>query len=300
MKPIDHTVLDPKGLKLGDYLIRHVPFLASKASVKKALSRGDIKLNGEAPGYFTEINEGDNIRITREQRRAPKPAVDSGDIPIVFQDEHMVVVDKPGGIAVNGNRHKTVENVIQHVVGPSSVSDALPYARPVHRLDVPTAGLVILARSRAFQIGIGQALEDKKITKKYIAVVHGHLTGEGEINKPLEGKPCTSKFRVIRSVPSVNFGRLTMIELEPVTGRTHQLRKHMQMIGHPIAGDKMYNRKEYVLQNKGMLLASVYLSFQHPVTGQPVEISIKAPRKFERVLDREERFFDKKFKGKKD
>ena len=209
----------------------------------------------------------------------------------------MVVVDKPGGIAVNGNRHKTVENVIQHVIGPSPVSDALPYARPVHRLDVPTSGLLILARSREFQIAIGEALQNREVGKRYVAIVHGKLIGEGEVDKPLEGKPCRSRYRVIRSVPSVNFGHLTMVELEPVTGRTHQLRKHMQMIGHPIAGDKMYNRQDYVLQGKGMLLAAVQLSFVHPVTGKPMNISIDPPRKFIRVLQREEGFFRKKKKG---
>lgn len=274
--------------------MQNIPFLSSKASVKKALSKGQIELNGRKPRYFVKVQVGDKLKVMREERRAPKPKFEERLIPIVYKDDHCVIVNKPGGIAVNGNRHKTVENVMQHVVRKSKLNDALPYAMPVHRLDVPTAGLVIMARTRSFQIGMGKALEDKNVQKKYVAIVHGKLEGNGAVKKPLDGKNCVSLYRSLAIVPSINFGHMTMVELEPVTGRTHQLRKHMQMIGHPIAGDKMYNNSEYKLQGKGMLLCAVSLSFKHPVSHKPVSVDVPPPEKFERVLKREEEFYRRK------
>lgn len=291
MKPYVVIVEDSK-LPLGEFLMAHVPFLSSKASVKKSLSRKLVHLNGEHPGFFSELKRGDRVEVYRTDRRAPKPKFDIS-IPIVYQDEHCLVVQKPGGIAVNGNRHKTVENIIQHSVPQSSVPDALPYPRPVHRLDVPTSGLVMMARSKSFQVKLGQDLQRKRVTKHYVAIVHGQIKAPCTIDRPLEGKPCQSIVTPIEVVPSINFGHLTMVRLEPVTGRTHQLRKHLLMIGHPIAGDKMYNTETYVLQGKGMCLCAMSLEFDHPIDRKRVKVEIGIPEKFSRIMAREKQYFEK-------
>lgn len=289
-----HTVTKVESMPLGEYLRRAIPFLPSKASVKKALSKDLVKLNGRKCGYFDRVSPGDKIFITRPQRRSPRPAIPVQDIPVIYQDDHCIIVNKPGGIAVNGNRHKTVENVLQHKIPVSPKKDALPFARPVHRLDVPTSGLLILARTKSFQVEIGRGLQNKEVQKQYVAVVHGTLNGEGVIEKPLDGLYCKTQYRVLKTVPSVNFGALTMVHLSPITGRTHQLRKHMKAIGHPIAGDKQYNDSSYMLQGKGMLLCSVSLKFKHPIIETDVNVEIDIPRKFHRVLEREVKFYNKK------
>ena len=212
---------------------------------------------------------------------ASTPALPEG---LVFVDEHLIVLDKPAGLlAVPG-------------VGPDK-QDCLsaraqgmwPDARVVHRLDQPTSGLFLMARGAAMQRVLSMAFERCEVHKQYVAVVAGELHGESwqQIDLPLivdwpnrpvqmvdheKGKPSVTRWRVMQAMPGA-----TRLELEPLTGRTHQLRVHLQAIGHPILGDALYAPPEIRDRASRLLLHATALSLKHPATGEAIAFASRVP-----------------------
>ncbi|MDH3245833.1 MAG: RluA family pseudouridine synthase, partial [Saprospiraceae bacterium] len=231
------------------------------------------------------VSPGDIIELRGRSVRKIKPLAIT--LPIVFQDEHLVVADKPGGMAVNGNRYKTVENAVADLSGSFLTPGSLSRPVAVHRLDVPTSGLVLLARTKKAQILLSRAFQERRVTKKYLAVVHGKPATRGRISTPIDGKSALTRFHLIRSVPSRNFGHLSLLELTPVTGRTHQLRIHLRDMGHLIVGDKLYAGQQKTILGKGLLLCASELIFEHPITRKNIKLRIDSPAKFTRLMDRE-------------
>lgn len=263
----------------------------SRKSVKKALVKGAIRLNSNVCEGGRWLKEGDVITVIDLNLKPPKTYRLA--IPVIYEDEAIAVIDKPAGISVSGNQFRTVVNALPYNLKPSSEKDYLNWPLPVHRLDNPTSGLLIVAKTKSARIKLGQAFEQQLILKKYHAIVHGEPPQEGNINNPIEGKLATSNYTKINSVYSLKNKQLSLIELEPQTGRTHQLRIHCSKIGHPILGDVLYGEEGNVLKYKGLFLAAVYLSFKHPTTNNRVEINIPTPAKFIKRLENESRRFNK-------
>ena len=268
-----------------DYCSEVFKVLGSRTAVKKAIAAGRLKLNGQVPhlgatvrpGDFLEL-EGTGVRSVREMRI---------DVEIVYEDEHLIVANKPGGIAVNGNRHKTLENALSARNKDNRQPDALPRPIAVHRIDVPTCGLVLLAKTKTAQIELGKAFQQNRVQKTYLAVVHGQATEKGAIHTPVQNKKAETHYELLETVPSRVFGGLSLLKLRPVTGRTHQLRIHLEGEGHLIVGDKQYAGEQRTILGKGLLLCACELSFLHPLNGTKVQVEIDAPAKFYKILDRE-------------
>ena len=187
-------------------------------------------------------------------------------------DDHIMVVHKPGGIATNGNRYKTVENALADANKGLNLVDALPRPVAVHRIDVPTKGLLVLARTKTALIQMGRDFEEGKVEKEYVAVVHGKIEKEGEVNTHVAGKRAITSYIRLDFSPSRVYGHLSLVRLIPHTGRTHQLRQHMDSIGHLIVGDKEYQRDRKTVLGKGLFLCARALDFSHPVTGTRCQI----------------------------
>lgn len=274
------------GTTLTDYCQQAIPLLGSRTAVKKAVHSKRLLLNGRPARLNDPLQTGDQLTLTGTG--LPKARKFEQEIPVVWEDSHLIVVNKPAGIAVNGDRIRTLENALAGSVEPSGEPDALPRPVAVHRIDLPTQGLVLLAKTKQALMAMSQAFEHNKVHKQYIAVVHGRPAPQGTTRAPLQGKPAETKWECRRTVPSRDFGHLSLLELSPVTGRTHQLRLHMQKLGHLIVGDKQYAGPQKTVLNKGLMLCACYLSFQHPTTQKPIAIKILPPPKFEKLLDREE------------
>jgi 23S rRNA pseudouridine1911/1915/1917 synthase len=274
------------GTLLFDYCRQHIPSLRSRSVVNKAIIEGRLKVNGEFATFETVLQKGDKIELYSSQ--APKAGPFGLPIDIVYEDHHLMVVNKPGGLAVNGIRNKTLENALSRMVRQSPLPDALPHPIANHRIDVPTKGLVLLAKTKSALIALNKAFQDRQVEKAYFAVVHGQLDGEGTIDSPVQDKRAITKYESLRTVPSRNFGHLSLLRLTPVTGRTHQLRIHLQGIGHLVVGEREYARGQATILGKGLFLCSCRLAFQHPATGEMMDIEIPEPKRFKRLLDREE------------
>ncbi|MDH3650457.1 MAG: RluA family pseudouridine synthase [Saprospiraceae bacterium] len=257
--------------------------LGSRSAAKKAVKAGRLFVNGRKATSDDFVEHGDLIELRGGGARDIKPYL--VDLEVVYQDEYMLIINKPGGLAVNGNRYKTVENATARMNLNNPEPDALPRPISVHRIDVPTCGLVILAKTKRAQIKLSKDFQDKKISKKYLAVVHGCPLEQGRISDPIGGKKAITEYRRLNSVRSRLYEHLSLMELMPITGRTHQLRIHLRDLGHLVAGDRMYAADTKTIWGKGLLLCACQLQFDHPITAKKMKIQIEPPPKFKRVMD---------------
>lgn len=257
----------------------------SRKGAKKAIERGYLRINGEAVETGRYVRSGDCIDLV-------EPAADDFKVyplsmPVAMEDDHMAVVHKPAGLAVSGNRFRTLAQALPYNLVPSAAADALRVPLPVHRLDAATSGLVVVAKSGAAMVALGHFFAERKIQKTYHAIVAGALPPSGRIDAPIEGKPALTLFETCEEVPSHRHGALTLLRLHPHTGRTHQLRIHLAGIGHHIVGDRLYSPEEQRLRGKGLFLCATALTLPHPVFAEKeVHAAIEMPAKFRTLLQR--------------
>jgi tRNA pseudouridine32 synthase/23S rRNA pseudouridine746 synthase len=214
---------------------------------------------------------------------AVMPALSEG---LVYVDEHLLVLDKPAGLLAVPGRGEDKQDCLS-----LRAQRLWPDALVVHRLDMATSGLFLMGRGLAMQRRLGRAFTEREVHKGYEAIVAGRLgaTGaQGEIdlplardwpNRPLQkvdaehGRPSVTRWRVVQALE----GERTRLALEPVTGRTHQLRVHLQALGHPIVGDALYAPAAVHSAAQRLLLHATSLAFTHPATGEALAFTSPAP-----------------------
>lgn len=233
-------------------------------------------------------------RMCFERRKTPSMSVsmlqrpESPAIEALYLDDTLLVVDKPGGLLAVPGRGADKQDCLS-----ARVQARYPDALIVHRLDMATSGLMVMARGPAAQRQLSQAFAAREVHKRYIAVVAGRLDaspeGWGTIdlpiiadwpNRPLRivdhqiGKPSLTRWRVLGYDA---IGTSTRVELEPITGRSHQLRVHLRELGHPILGDALYAPPDVQARASRLLLHAASLGFVHPVTGEALAFECEAP-----------------------
>ncbi len=275
--------------RIVDYIGDAFDMLGSRSAARKAIADGRVKMNNTKVYPSDTIKNGDEITLKGTGIRKAKKF--DFEISSVYEDDHIIIVNKPAGIAVNGDRHKTVENALAGVVQKSKLNGALPRPVAVHRIDVPTKGLVMLAKTKSALIKMSELFEKNNIEKEYLAVVHGKPTSNGKIKSLVNGKKAETYYTVEESVASRNFKHLSLVRLKPVTGRTHQLRIHMVSIGHLIIGDRLYAKEYKTILGKGLFLCACKMIFKHPETNKKITVSIQAPARFYRLMEREKNRF---------
>lgn len=255
----------------------------TRNAVKKGIKRKRFFLNGTIPETGSWVKNGDRIDLLEISQ---KPKAYDFLITILYEDEHLAIVLKPAGMVVSGNQFKTLEHCLVDDLKLSDAPDALAWGLPVHRLDAPTSGLVIFAKTNQCRRALGAMFENNEIHKTYHAVVHGTMESQ-DISTSIEGKQAVSKVTFCSSVPSFLNGSLSLVKLEPQTGRTHQLRIHCASVNSPIVGDKLYGNAAGTFTHKGLFLAATALKFIHPITHENIQVETPIPPKFQSLLNRE-------------
>jgi len=204
------------------------------------------------------------------------------NIPVVFEDEWLVVVDKPTGlltIPTPRNEKRTLTSILNDDLKERG---KLYRLHPCHRLDRETSGLVIYAKGKSTQKKMMDEFKSKGIGKKYVAFVQGTVVkDQGEINKPIEFRPAITKYRVSQRKKG-----FSVVEVMPLTGRTNQIRIHFKALGHPIVGETKYAfRKDFLLRAKRLCLHARDLEFLHPVTKKVMRLSVDLPKDLNIFLD---------------
>ena len=286
--PVIKTHIVPEGVeevRLYDYVQQIFPTIPSRKGVKKAISREEILVDGQKTSTGHWIKAGQKIELLESSANPPKEYILK--LEIVFEDEFMAVINKPAGIPVSGNQFRTIQNALIGNINLSKEEDALRWPKPVHRLDGPTSGLLIIAKTAKALVKLGQQFEQKTIEKKYAAIVMGKSPESGIVNAAIEGLESLSEFKTLQTINSLKSKYLSLVELSPKTGRTHQLRIHMSSIGFPILGDKIYGEEGNVLEGKGLFLCALSLNLKHPITEELLSIKIDMPYNFLSILERE-------------
>ncbi len=213
-----------------------------------------------------------------------EPPPDEG-LAIRYQDEHLLIVDKPAGLLSVPGRGEDKQDCLW-----KRVQRHFPQALVVHRLDMATSGLVLFALDRETQARMGRLFGERRVHKRYLAVVAGRvMQDEGEVDLPLItdwpnrprqkvdarlGRPALTHWRVLARDAEHRF---TRVELLPLTGRSHQLRVHMLALGHPILGDELYGDAAARLAAERLLLHAQALAFEHPASGEAVQVESPVP-----------------------
>jgi len=281
-----------KKLPINVVAAKAFPILGSKSAANKAIQDKRLFVNGRAAKVSDLVQNGDELILRGAGVKKLKKF--DIDLEILFEDDHLIVINKPSGIAVNGNRNSTVENALVEKNYNNTLTDALPHPVAVHRIDVPTLGIVMLAKTKSALIQLGKQFQKNEVKKEYVAVVHGKTESKGRISFPIKNKNAITEFETEKIIPSRVFQNLSLVRLFPITGRTHQLRIHMKQEGHLIVGDKIYAERSKTILGKGMMLCARSIIFKHPQTKKTIHLQIPIPKKFLKLLDREKSRFRKR------
>jgi 23S rRNA pseudouridine1911/1915/1917 synthase len=281
---ISHTVpSNVKLVRLPDYAIGLFSPFPTKSSIKKAIKKQLFFVNDRVATTATMVNAGDQVKaifpIQEDQKRPLKTKLN-----VLYEDDYLALVSKPPGMLVSGNKFFTVTNALpQHLRVSAAIDRTRPY--PIHRLDYGTSGALLVGKTSQSIRTLSQLFVDKAIQKTYYAITIGIMDkANGIIETTEDHQKSLSQFQVIKSVHSERFKALNLVQLSPMTGRTHQLRKHMAHIGHPILGDQGYGQKGLILKGKGLYLHAYSLAFDHPVKKESILIEDALPKKFLKIF----------------
>ncbi|MFV0389320.1 MAG: RluA family pseudouridine synthase [Pyrinomonadaceae bacterium] len=275
--------------RLGEFLFNEFESL-SKAYLRKLLKEGKCELNGFTGNGGVKLRENDFIEIEIDLKREKGMVAEEIELDIVYEDRSILVLNKPAGVLVhptNYERNGTILNALIFYLNKRKSAFGNEFMRPhlIHRLDRETTGLLLVAKDAKSSARLCDHFKRKLFVKKYLAVVDGIVKPEaGTISEPIkrfedrktwdiaaDGKEAQSNFRVLNRL-----AKSTLLELEPVTGRTNQLRIHLASLGHPISGDLKYGGTK----QERLFLHAQKLEFWHPANSTKIELKTEIPDGF--------------------
>ena len=284
--------LDEALFSLGDF--------ASRSKAKDAIQAGRVFVNEKKGKPAYRLEEGDILSYEL-------PEIESSDIvkqeiplDVLYEDDSLLVINKEAGLVVHpgaGHKDGTLLNALAYKYDEEEEED-LPRVGLVHRIDKDTSGLLVIAKTEQAMLFLQEQLKDHTMHREYLALVSGIIEeNEGEIIAPLgrdkenrlkfcvdlKGREAITSFTVKKRFLK---SKVTYIECRLFTGRTHQIRAHMEYIRHPIIGDPLYGKGNRVLYDKGQLLHAYRLTFIHPITKKEVSFECPLPSYFEEMLNK--------------
>lgn len=273
-----------KPIRFQEYGVGIFNTIPTKSAIKKAIKKELIFIDGIIATTSKFIFGGEKIELFESKKSSTFERLKL-EIEVLFEDDYLAIIYKPAGITVSGNKFVTIANGLAQNLQKSNQTDAVK-PQPIHRLDYPTSGLLLIGKTSTAILELGNLFKNKEINKTYFAITIGKMNPKGTINSPIDEKESITEYKVIQTVKSERFGFLNLVKLTPKTGRKHQLRKHLLAIGNPILGDKEYFLKGLILNGKGLYLHASLLEFVHPFTKEQILISKELPKKFTKIFDK--------------
>jgi len=266
--------------------------LPSRKACRKAIDRGWIRVlqPEDSVGFIgqtaTRIQSGWRLVLHKPQAAAPpadtplSPFREAG-VEVAWEDEGCAVVWKPAGLPTHGPAARHLSALLPRLLRPSSQPDALPQPSPVHRLDAGTSGWIAVAKTHRAAMHFQRQWSQGKVHKGYIALAEGHVHAAMDIYLPIENHVAYTRVLPVGPWNGATGEPLgTWLRLEPVTGRTHQLRVHLAAVGHPLVGDSRYGSR--LRRGSGWYLSCVELGFDSPEHAEFLTFRHEPPRKFTR------------------
>ncbi len=303
-KLIEPVPVHLAGQRLDQALARMFPGY-SRSRLKEWILQGRVLVDGTRRRPRDAVEKGELVEVTIVAEAAVISLPESIDIEVAYEDEELLIINKPAGLVVHpgaGNTRGTLMNGLLHRIPQLA---ELPRAGIIHRLDKETSGLLLVARTLTAHTAMVRQLAARQVTRKYLAVCTGVLTGGGTVDAPIgrhpvdrkrmtvrdEGKPAVTHYRVIE-----RFGSHTYIGVELETGRTHQIRVHFAHRRHPLVGDTTYGGPLALPAGAGEELIDTLrhfrrqalhahrLTFLHPGSRLPIDVSAEPPADFQHLL----------------
>jgi len=273
--------------------------LGSRSRAQRLIVAGRVLVDGAPVRKNHRVGGGERVVVddSPEPAQAPADGAPVAPFAVAWEDEHLIVVDKPPGVVVHPARGHREGTLAQALLGRAAGGEEAWRAGIVHRLDRNTSGLLVVAKDDAVHRALKAALAAREITREYLTLVEGRPPARsGTIEAPIgrdrrqrmlmsvdtdanAAKEAITHFDIERALP-----RATLLRVRLQTGRTHQIRVHMRAIGHPVCGDREYGRAGlYGLERQ--FLHAARLAFAHPVTGVPLDVSSPLPADLQAALD---------------
>jgi 23S rRNA pseudouridine1911/1915/1917 synthase len=301
------------GLRLDQYLAQAIPDI-SRARVQMLIENQQVRVDGQTAKPKHKLHGGESIEIEGAPHPPPLHAI-AEDIPldVLYEDQYLAVINKPAGMMVHAgsgvsedarNRGTLVNALLFHFAKLSDVGGEL---RPgiVHRLDKQTSGIIVVAKDDSTHRKLGEMFSQRQIAKTYVALVHGHVAKDDTtVNLPIardlvrrirmttrraDGRSAVSHVKVVERIQS-DYGLFTLVEVRIETGRTHQIRVHLQSLGHPVVGDSLYGAPHRIgdaetgLSLERNFLHAAHLAFAHPQSKKEMDIQAPLPEELETFL----------------
>ena len=280
------------GERLDVFLAAHA---GSRTAAQRLIDAGLVRVDGRPQPKRYALSAGETVTVSEPEPEAAPP-VPPARFRIAYEDEHLIVVDKPAGVVVHPARGHRAGTLSQALAGVAAGGEDAARAGIVHRLDRDTSGLLVVARSEPAHRALRAALQAREITREYLVLVEGRPPARtGTIDAPLGRdrrvrtrmstdtdvpRAAITHFEIERALP-----RTTLLRVRLETGRTHQIRAHLRAIGHPVVGDPEYGTAGRLGLDRQFLHAA-RLAFTHPVTGAPVDLSSPLPPDLRAALER--------------
>ena len=276
-------------VRLDKYASEQLEFIPTKKCGYKLIKKGHLLLNGKQVSPEHKVSVGDKITLFEDVTDRP---VFNLKLTVHFENEHCAVIEKLPGYPVMGNLYKSIENALPFNLKQSQCADKLSYPKPVHRLDSPTGGLLLIAKTASALRNLSRQFQVRNIKKGYHAIVSGQLPFNGEIKNSIEGRNAHTIYQRLECSRSLHTEWISMAKINLMTGRTHQIRRHMNSIGHPVVGDKLY-APNGTFRGKGLFLWATLLEFHGFEDDDVVRVEIAPPPKFFSYMRREQRRWEK-------
>jgi 23S rRNA pseudouridine1911/1915/1917 synthase len=290
-----------RGTRLDVFLADKIEGL-SRAQVRKVIDAGGVRVGSYARKAGYKLKPGDRVHIEYEPPE-PEAALVPQNIPLktIYVDADVIVIDKPPSLVVHpgpGHPSGTLVNALLHHFPETAAVGVEGRPGIVHRLDQDTSGVMVVARSPRAWSFLHHQFKNRIVWKTYLALAWGHVTAmEGKISWPLgrhpkEGSRMSVRARSPKRAETFfqvqrNFKDTTLLEVKPVTGRTHQIRVHLAAAGHPLCGDPVYGRKKEPREFPRIFLHAHTLSFLHPESEERLTFASPLPPDLEAVIARE-------------
>lgn len=289
-----------------DSVVAHEIDGLSRSYAQKLIKSGGVTLNGKTAKNSDIAGEGDVVFVCVPEAVSLDVAAEAIPLDIVYEDEELLVVNKPSGMVVHpaaGHSSGTLVNALMaHCEGRLSGINGVMRPGIVHRIDRDTSGLLLVAKTDAAHFSLAEQISERTLVRRYKALVVGNVREAGVVDAAIgrntksrkemavlvDGKPAVTHYEPIEWY-EFRGARYTLVECKLETGRTHQIRVHMRHIGHPVVGDLVYGgvggvKKELLDVCQGQLLHAYLVGFMHPKNGEHMEFSAELPKEFEMVL----------------
>jgi 23S rRNA pseudouridine1911/1915/1917 synthase len=285
---------DKSDIRIDKYLIEELGF--SRSKIQKLIENQKVKVNDKFIKNSHTVRVDDEIVIEEYIEESTDIKPENIPLDIYFEDDDVLVVNKPSGMVVHPAAGHYTNTLVNALLYHSSLSGVNGMIRPgiIHRIDKDTSGLLLVAKNDEAHVILAQALQERRITRRYVALVEGIIPHDlGTIDAPIGRDPYDRKKMAVTDINAKEavthftvlerLNNATLIECRLETGRTHQIRVHMKYIGHPVINDPVYNKK--VINDFGQMLHAKVLGFNHPKTNKYMEFIAEEPDEFKKIVD---------------